>query len=152
LQILCNGINIYEFFRGERSWRQFYSFLDQLPPHSKYKSALVMDPEWVQLIIEAEEKGEPAPPGAVDDNDIMSPSGYDEIVSRLDLIADRVMGVRASVVASVHPKHKEPDWKPLPRPRTLLDIAREARTRNVLLEVDALIMGGGLEISDLAFE
>ncbi len=107
----------------------------------------------MQIIADAEEKGEEPPPGALtDEEEMRSPAGYDEVVSRLDLIADRVMAVRASVVASVHPKHKEPDWKPVPRPRTLLDIEREKRTRNVLLEIDALIMGGGLEISDLAFE
>jgi hypothetical protein len=71
---------------------------------------------------------------------------YSPVVARLDLIADRVMAVRTAVQANYTKEHQEPTFEPIERPETALDRERERRARNLLLEVDALVMGEGVEI------
>lgn len=66
------------------------------------------------------------------------------MVARLDLIADRIMSVRGAVIAGI--TREEPRYEAIPRPETAIDRERERRARSVLLEVDALVMGGGLAI------
>ena len=46
-----------DFFRGDRSWRQFYNFLDRLPPHGHYKTAVAMSPKWAEMVLDMEESG-----------------------------------------------------------------------------------------------
>lgn len=96
-------------------------------------------------MLDLEEKGEQPPPGGEDDE--LGPLGYSDIVSRLDLIADRVMMVRTAVQAGYTTGHEEPRFEPLPRPVTALERERDRRARTVLLEVDALVLGGGVAIS-----
>lgn len=71
---------------------------------------------------------------------------YSPVVARLDLIADRVMAVRTAVQANYTKEHQEPSFEPLDRPVTALERERERRTRNLLLELDALILGDGLPV------
>lgn len=105
-----------------------------------------MDPEWVKRVCDMEDLRNETLPGAAEDAPY-TPLGYTEIVSRLDLVADRVLAVRTAVQASYSDKHKEPHFDPLPRPTTELAKERERRARNVLLEVDRLFTGEGLSLS-----
>jgi hypothetical protein len=102
-----------------------------------------MDSEWANVMLDKEEKDEEHPPLSEDDAEY-SPLGYSEVVQRLDLIADRVMAVRTSVIASYADKHKEPTFEPIKRPKTAIERERERRARKVLLSVEAEVFGRGL--------
>lgn len=67
---------------------------------------------------------------------------YSPVISRLDLLADRVMAVRTAVQAQYTKDHVEPKFPLLDRPETAIDRVREQRAVTVLNEVDALVMGG----------
>ena len=114
-----------------------------MPAWGHYKAALALNEEWARIICDREEQGLDSPPADVD-SDVISPLGYSDLIARLDLIADRVMMVRTAVQSTITEKHKEPDFKPLPRPETALDRERERRTREELERLDAQIMGEGL--------
>lgn len=101
-----------------------------------------MDDEWAARVLDMEESGESSPTTGDD----LTPLGYSDVVSRLDLIADRVMLVRTAVQAGYTREHEEPRMEPLPRPVTALERERERRARTVLLEVDAFVLGGGMVI------
>lgn len=130
-----------------RPWAQLYRFLDQLPPWSRYKAALAMDEEYARIICDREDAGEEHPPVDVDPDDAITPLGYTDVISRLDLIADRLHLTRNAIVASWAKDHKEPEFRPMPRPTTALDREREERTRRLLVEVDALVRGEGLALT-----
>lgn len=140
-------MNLLDFFAGARSWRQFYNFLARLPHWGHYKAALAMDERWASRMLDREEAGQDTPPTGEDDDPQLTPLGYSDVVQRLDLLADRVMSVRTAVQASFSKDHEEPRFPPMPRPVTAIERERERRARTVLLEVDALVMGGGAAIT-----
>lgn len=72
---------------------------------------------------------------------------YSPVVSRLDLLADRLLAVRTAVQAQYSRDHQEPNFQPMERPTTAIERERERRTRNLLLELDALVLGEGLTLS-----
>jgi hypothetical protein len=111
--------------------------VERLPGHGHYKSALAMDEEWAQRVIELEEQGQQVAPAA--DPAQMTPLGYTPEVSYLSLIADRLIAVRDAVIGSNG--GDPPPQQPLPRPSTALDRARESSSRNQLLELDQFIRG-----------
>jgi hypothetical protein len=125
--------------------------MDRLPYWGHYKSALVMDREWARQVCDAEDRGEEHPPADVGEPE-RSPLHYDEMVSRLDLIADRVMGVRTAVQHSIDPSKQEPHFQPMERPVTALDKERERRAVSVLTEVERQIFGDGLLLGEIVIE
>jgi len=72
---------------------------------------------------------------------------YSPVVARLDLLADRLLAVRTAVLAGYTRDHQEPHFEPLPRPTSAMERERERRARNLLLELEALVLGDGLVIS-----
>jgi hypothetical protein len=74
------AIDMLDFFRGYRSWRQFYNFLDRLPPHGHYKTAVAMSSKWAEMVLDMEESGKGIPPGTEDHD--LTPLGYSEVVGR----------------------------------------------------------------------
>jgi hypothetical protein len=144
------AIDMLDFFRGYRSWRQFYNFLDRLPPHGHYKTAVAMSPKWAEIVLDMEEAGKGIPPGTEDHD--LTPLGYTEVVARLDLIADRVMAVRTAVQAGYSKDHEEPRFEPMTRPVTAIDKERERRSRKILNEIESLIFGEGLSLSNIVMD
>lgn len=140
LQVHANGVQLLDYFTGRRPWRQLYDFINRLPAWGEYKSQLAMDEEYARILLDKEEEGEETPPGLESDR---TPHGYTDIVSRLELIADRVMAVRSAIYASMDQKnHKEPEWERMPTPITAVDREREDRTRKLLYDLDSLVRGG----------
>lgn len=133
--------------RRDRSWRQFYNLVARLPHWGHYKAALAMDEVWAARMLDREEAGLETPPTGDDETPQLTPLGYSDVVSRLDLIADRVFAVRTAVQASFSKDHEEPRFPSMPRPVTAMERERERRARTVLLEVNALVMGGGALIT-----
>ena len=103
-----------------------------------------MDEDWARYMCDLEDAGRDLPPGATQDEEpLMAPAGYTAVIGRLDLIADRVMGVRTAVQAGYHKEHKEPTYEPLPRPTTAMERERERRTIDELTEIaDSFFMDG----------
>lgn len=103
-----------------------------------------MDEGWARAVVEMEMSGRLTPPTGEAGERTFSPLGYSDVISRLDLIADRVLAVRTATQANYTKAHKEPKFDPLPRPTTAIERERERRTRTVLTEADDLLLGGGI--------
>lgn len=134
-----------DFFGPGRSWRQFYNFVARLPHWGHYKASLAMDEVWAARMLDREEAGLDTPP--IEEEPTLTPLGYSDVISRLDLIADRVFAVRTAVQATITKDHEEPHFPQLPRPTTALERERERRARTVLLDIDAQVLGGGVRIT-----
>lgn len=103
-----------------------------------------MDEDWARRQCDLEDEGKGVVTGSLDTVPEMTPLGYTEIASRLDLIADRVLSVRTAVQAGNSKDGKEPTFTPMRQPVTALERERERRTTGELAELDAMIRGGGL--------
>lgn len=152
-------VDLLDFFRHERPWAQLYRFIDKLPSWGYYKTELAMDPEFAKHLVDEEEKAEEKRleefkaavargeyPPAVDDDEGITPLGYDPVIARLDMIADREMMIWAAVVAQYTQDHKPPNWQEMPTPTTAVDKERENRVKNELNALHRLLMGEGLDI------
>ena len=137
-------MSIYDFFLHRRSWRQFYSLISQLPYWGRYMAAIAADEGWASYVLDKEEAGEEVPGQAAEGPSV---AHYSPVVARLDLLADRVLSVRTAVQAGYSKDHQEPHFEPVPRPTTALERERERRGRNLLLELEAQILGEGLALS-----
>jgi hypothetical protein len=146
----ANGVDLLDFFRGERPWGQLYRLVDALPSWGRYKSQIVMDPEWAKMICDMEDAGKETPPtgeSSVTDDEAMSPFGYTPEVSRLDLILDRLQSLESAVMWTVQPDKQREQIQPMPRPETALDRERESRTRSLLEDLDAMFRGEGIALT-----
>lgn len=84
------------------------------------------------------------PPLEVDPTPDVTPLYYDETVSRLDLISDRLLAVHNAIIASADKDGKSPQFIPMQRPVTAIATERERRDRNELLMIEQQIFGTGL--------
>lgn len=75
--------------------------------------------------------------------------GYSPVIARLDLLADRVLAVRTATQANYTKDHQEPSLQVLPRPISALERERERRSRSLLLELDALVLGDGMAVDGM---
>jgi hypothetical protein len=129
------------------SVRKLYELLDALPHYGHYKSALAMDEEWAEMMLDMEEQGE-NPITSTEPPD-MTPLGYTDVIARLDLIADRVLAVRGAVFAANSDGGQEPQFTPMDRPVTAIERVRERRARSLLVGIESEIFGAGLSTSGL---
>jgi len=106
------GVDLLDYFRGRRPWRQLLRFLAGMPAHSRYMAALA-DDEATARRVAADRTRRPAP---------MTMAGYDPMIARLDTVIDVL--VAAHSTGSTPPR--------MPRPVTALDrlAARDARSRH----------------------
>jgi hypothetical protein len=101
-----------------------------------------MDEEWAEYILDVQEKQGQDMPGISEAGPALTPLGYSEVVARLDLIADRVMGVRTAVQAGYTQNHEEPHFEPIRRPEPAVERVRELRVARELDELDRQFRGG----------
>jgi hypothetical protein len=92
------------------------------------------------MVVDLEERTGQVMPGMLDGEDQIGPLGYDEVVQRLDLLADRVLGV--IIASNAENANQVTPFEPMPRPLTALDQERERRERSLLMETERLIFGG----------
>lgn len=104
-------MDLLDYFRGRRPWRQLLRFLRGMPAHSHYMAALADDEATARRIAAA--RGRPAP---------MTMAGYDPMIARLDTVIDVL--VAAHSTGSTPPR--------MPRPVTAMDrlAARDAWDRH----------------------
>lgn len=84
----------------------------------------------------------------------MTPLGYSEIISRLDLLADRQLQTIIAIQAGYAEDHGQVStFEPMQRPVTAIQKVREIRERSLLLETEREIFGGlTLEILQIGDE
>lgn len=106
-----------------RRWAHLLRLIDGLPSASRYKAAMLNDPEMARLIAEQDTGGEYSPPL----------EEWDTQTLVLSQIYDRLGEVIKAVLATIQvEKGKSPPKypaKPFPTPRTAVDDAREAMAR-----------------------
>jgi hypothetical protein len=105
------GVDLLDYFRGRRPWRQLLRFLTRMPAHSHYMAALADDEATARHAAAARRRSAP-----------MTMAGYDPLVSRMDTLIDCF--VAAHSTGSTPPR--------MPRPVTAMDrlAAGDARDRH----------------------
>lgn len=110
------GIDIHDYACGLRGYKEFYVFLNQLPPHSKFKSAVSQNPEIAELEIsslsdndirEIMEQREEGKPGR------QTPEGYTLEIEKLNQLIDEIKILRIAMSGS-----KKTKFVPAQRPET----------------------------------
>lgn len=115
-----------DYFRGVKPWRQLLQIVHNLPADSHFQSALAMDEDRAQRLLElygdADDAPKPKP---------VAPLGYTLEAMLLLRVIDMLKVVSASIAAlgGGKPKHIEPE----PRPTTAFELAKARRDR---VEVD----------------
>lgn len=138
------GIDVLDYFAGERSWHEFYEFLHELPRWGKYHSALQMDEEFAQHILELrrEQKRRESEREWDDEDDqefevkTRSPEGYDPMIAALHGIDERIQALIRMEV-QLHSKSKPPNVVPAPRPITMVDALERLEERDEMHEMAA---------------
>jgi hypothetical protein len=108
-----------------------------------------MDEEWATLMLDMEDAGEEPITRTTEDEETISPLGYTDEISRLDLIADRIMSVRTALFAVNSDDGSEQQFPPMKRPVTAAERLREQRTRSLITGIEAEIFGAGFSVSEL---
>lgn len=110
------GIDIHDYACGLRGYHEFYVFLNQLPPHSKFKSAVSQNPDIARMevsslsdddIREIMEQREEGKPGR------QTPEGYTMEIEKLNQVIDEIKLLRLSWSGD-----KKNKFTPAQRPET----------------------------------
>lgn len=109
---------------------------DQLPPHSRFKAAMMDDDELAAII------------GLSDDDESskkqkVSLAEYDPLVAKLTDVCDLLIGVRTTLIAVNSEKGKGPrDVKFMPRPETAFDRLRRVTRERKISELKSVLVPG----------
>lgn len=117
------GVDILDYFTGERSWHEFYDFIQELPSHGKFHSAMAMDEDFAKMLHKRLEEEKPDWDEEEPDqtlHELRSPEGYDPKY-QLMVAMDEHLQALMKVTVSLHSKSKAPDIHPHPRPFTAYD-------------------------------
>ncbi|WP_280465239.1 hypothetical protein [Nocardia brasiliensis] len=124
-------MDLLDYFRGIRPWRQLYRFLKQLPMDSHYQSAVAMNPEIGAQLAKQKRPEKFDPP---------TPQGYTlPILLQLKMI-DLVKELMR-LIPAVFSGKVPPPMKPEPRPMTAADLIRERAETEAVYEALDLILG-----------
>lgn len=124
------GLDLLDFFRGARSWRQLLVILDHLPRASRFRQAAADDDEWAEGALAEEQVGRVAEPPT------LPLSEFTREVELLSVVAELLQSVNANIRVLAHDKNP-PRVQPMPRPRTALDRARDRRRAARFAELEA---------------
>ena len=128
-----------DYFSGERSWFEFYEFLNGLPSFSRFKAAVALDPEYAEVIkarmdrekeeAENEESSEGWKP------ETRSQEGFTPSLSAIYTLIEAVNEVPRTLIA-VNGK-KPPKQVKMPRPVSALDVLELEDERDEMAEMAA---------------
>lgn len=127
------GMSVVEFFDGSRGLSEFFSLMNSLPPHSKFKSKVLMDEDYARNVVEGMSDEQIRDFFDTDGPKEMSPEGYDFKTELLNQIIDEIAVLRNTVVGMVAPKGKKPP-KFKPKDRPTYAVPKLAKERSVELE------------------
>lgn len=132
------NVDMCDWFSGRSApaWGKLVRLTDRLPPHSRFKAAMMDDDDF------AERVGLP-----LDDGENKSPKvpleDYDPLVAKLTDVCDLLIGLRTTLVAVNSDKGKGPkDTKYMPRPQTAFDRLRVKKRQEKLNELKSLLLPG----------
>lgn len=123
------GIDLVDYASGERAWSEFYDFLQELPEHGKFKSAVALDMDFAREMKRRldedrdrlEELDEDDPDIIQKDNSLRSPEGYSPTMSILFTIEERLQALTAVTLGAAGVK-SPPDVRFNKRPFVALQV------------------------------
>lgn len=136
---LLHGVDLSDWFsgRGAPAWGKLVRLTDQLPPHSRFKAAMLDDDEFAAAIGVSDEETNGDKPQRI------SLADYDPMVAKLTDVCDLLIGLRTTLVAVNSEKGKGPkDTKYMPRPETAFDRLRRRKRQEKLSELRNLLVPG----------
>lgn len=120
------GVDVKDYLKGLRGWKEFYAYLNELPSWSKTKSAMAGDVKLAEYQVSkiSEDEIQRIRDSRVEKNyDDLTLEGYTEEIERLNIIADK-LEVLISALSSGKEKR---EVRPAPRPKTAYNKAIEKR-------------------------
>lgn len=117
-------MDLGDWLRGERDWRDLFDLLDEMPYGSRYSAAMLMDREIAEQIVDAEEEAaEAAGDVAPERREYRPPlAGYSPLMQKLDDVLDVLITSQATQA------HADPrNAGKVPRPQTAAQILRDER-------------------------
>lgn len=125
------GIDVHDYATGDRGWVEFYAYLWELGPHTKFRSAVSRDPEVAAAQVESltddqvrEALGEDRDE---DEEPDLTPEGHTIEVEKLNQIIDKISILTLSMSMS---KQKQ-KFHPAPRPKTEVTRLLEERMEHI---------------------
>lgn len=117
------GMDLNDWLRGDRDWRDLLDLLELLPDGAHYPAALLTDRELAELML-ADEDEDVRPP-VPDKHPPLR--GYTPLIAKLDDVIDILIALQATTAHSDPRKAGR-----VPRPRTAVDVVRDERDSEVL--------------------
>jgi len=127
------GIDVIDYFTGERSFVEFHAFLHELPTHRKFKSALVLDEEYAGYVYTEREKARMALEEEMEELEdsgeevdpwrrpaLRSQEDYTPELAALHILDEHIQALIKTVIGLVTGK-SGPDVQKHPRPYTMID-------------------------------
>lgn len=112
-----SGLDLLDYFRGDRPWGQLVRIVAGLPDCGKFKSAMAMDEDLAAVLADMPDpEGEPPP---------LSPHGYgllERLVLRQNDLIKQLIHVTIGAAGG-----KPGAFQPEPRPSTAIERARAAK-------------------------
>lgn len=139
------GIDILDYFAGERSWWEFYEYLYELPQWGKFQSALAMDEEYAETQYERIKRLREEQDEDLDEDDESnpewkpkgrSPEGWTPELATLNDLHEQMQSV-ARILVGAHSKGKPPDIQKRIRPVTALDLLELESERDDMQDLAA---------------
>lgn len=131
--------DLSDWFSGSSApaWGKLVRLADQLPPHSRFKAAMMDDDEFAARIGVSDESDEPGKRAK------MSLEGYDPLLAKVTDVCDLLIGLRETLIAVNSEKGKAPKGtKYMPRPETAFDRLRRAERQKKLNELRNILVPG----------
>ncbi|UTN91402.1 tail assembly chaperone [Gordonia phage Outis] len=120
------GLDVLEYFRGERTWAEFYDFLNGLPAHSRFKAKLALDPDFAEILHQRKLELNEDDDEEDDDSEegwkptTRSQEGYTPMIASTYTLIESVQEVTRTLIAVNG--QKPPSKQKLPRPVSSLDV------------------------------
>lgn len=127
------GIDVFDFFTGERGWMEFYAYLGELPPNARFPSAVSQDPNIARSKVDSLSEDDIRK--IMDEQNVedserrVTPEGYTLEIEKFNQLIEEVRLLRLGMTGDKNAK-----FKPPLRPKTEQEVLIEKRIE----ELDAV--------------
>lgn len=126
-------MDLNDWLRGERDWRDLFDLLSQLPDGSRYTAAVLSDKELAGAALDAQDPdAKPAPP-----QKHPNLAGYTPMIGKLDDVLNVLIALQYTL-AKQDPR-KAPK---APRPKTAYELLSDERQRERIQNMAHRLFGG----------
>ncbi|AXH50317.1 tail assembly chaperone [Gordonia phage NatB6] len=121
-----SGLDVLDYFTGDRSWFEFYDFLFGLPSWSRFQAKMALDPAYAEMIHQRKLEAGEYDNDDEDDSDegwkpeTRSQEGFSPVIATMYTAIESINEVSRTLIA-VHGT-KPPNRQKLPRPFSALDL------------------------------